>query len=68
MKQWLLGLAMIGADQNQGNFDHVNHILTASALAAALLGAAPAFAADTAAMTSNALILKPLDADQAAAI
>lgn len=36
-----------------------NHYLKASAVAAALLGATPAFAADTAAMTSNALILKP---------
>ena len=34
-------------------------MLRASALAAALLGASPAIAADTAAMTSNALILKP---------
>ena len=34
--------------------------LPRGALAAALLGAAPAFAADTAPMTSNALILKPL--------
>jgi hypothetical protein len=36
-----------------------NHILKASAVAAALLGATPAMAANTAAMTSSALILKP---------
>lgn len=37
-----------------------NKFLGAAALAAVLLGAAPTFAADTEAMTSNALILKPL--------
>lgn len=37
-----------------------NKYLGASALAAILLGAAPALAADSEAMTSNALILKPL--------
>jgi len=37
-----------------------NNILSASALAAILLGAAPALAADSESMTSNALILKPL--------
>lgn len=36
-----------------------HHYLKASAVAAALLGATPALAANTAAMTSNALILKP---------
>lgn len=36
------------------------HILAASALGAVLFAAMPALAADTEAMTSNALILKPL--------
>lgn len=37
-----------------------NKLLAASALAAALMGASPALAADTRGMTSEALILKPL--------